>query len=69
MKVPLTVTIREAIHLTGMSRTSLYTALKSGDLLAIKAGRRTLIHYSAIEDYLNSLPSYCQYNGENGGSR
>jgi|TARA_B110000093_G_C12843739_1_gene356368 excisionase family DNA binding protein len=67
MQVPLTVTIKEAVQITGLSRTSLYSALKKGELLAIKAGRRTLIHYSALENYLSSLPAYEQDQGLYGG--
>ena len=41
-----------------MSRTSIYEALKRGDLTARKAGRRTLISFADLEAYLASLPTY-----------
>jgi excisionase family DNA binding protein len=51
-------TIPEAILFSGMSRTCIYEALKRGDLTARKAGRRTLISFSALEAYLSRLPTY-----------
>ena len=58
MEKPITLTIPAAIRATGMSRTSIYEALKRGDLSARKAGRRTLILFADLEDYLASLPTY-----------
>ncbi len=54
----LAVTIPDAVKATGMSRTSIYEALKRGDLTARKAGRRTLIAFADLEAYLASLPTY-----------
>lgn len=54
----LTVTIPDAVKATGMSRTSIYEALKRGDLTARKAGRRTLISFADLEAYLAGLPEY-----------
>lgn len=53
---PLTVTIPEAVRLTGISRSRLYVAMKNGDIAALKAGRRTLIPFADLEAYMNSLP-------------
>ena len=58
MQLPITITIPDAVKATGMSRTSIYEALKRGDLTARKAGRRTLISFADLEAYLSSLPSY-----------
>ena len=55
---PLAVTIPDAVRVSGLSRTSLYAALKRGDLTARKAGRRTLIAFTDLEAYLASLPTY-----------
>lgn len=55
---PLTITIPEAVKLSGMSRTAIYEALKRRDLVARKAGRRTLISFADLESYLASLPTY-----------
>ena len=51
-------TLPEAVQFSGMSRTSIYEALKRGDLNARKAGRRTLISFRDLEAYLASLPTY-----------
>lgn len=58
MQSPIAVTIPDAVKATGMSRTSIYEALKRGDLTARKAGRRTLISFSDLEAYLANLPTY-----------
>lgn len=58
MTTPIAVTIPDAVRISGMSRTSIYEALKRGDLSARKAGRRTLIQFSDLQAYLASLPEY-----------
>ena len=55
---PITLTIPEAVEATGISRSSLYEALRRGDLAAKKAGRRTLIPMADLQAYLASLPTY-----------
>lgn len=51
-------TMPEAVQYSGMSRSALYEAMKRGDLIARKAGRRTLISFADLEAYLASLPTY-----------
>jgi excisionase family DNA binding protein len=58
MQAPIAVTIPDAVKATGMSRSALYEAMKRGDLIARKAGRRTLISFADLEAYLASLPTY-----------
>lgn len=58
MQAPIAVTIPDAVRVSGMSRTSIYEALKRGDLTARKAGRRTLISFADLQAYLASLPTY-----------
>jgi excisionase family DNA binding protein len=58
MHTPIAVTIPEAVKLSGMSRTSLYEALKRQEISAKKAGRRTLISFADLEAYLANLPQY-----------
>ena len=57
MEKPIAVTIPDAVKASGLSRSSLYEALKCGDLTARKAGRRTLILYADLERYIGSLPN------------
>ena len=58
MQAPIAVTIPEAVKASGMSRTSIYLALKHGHLTARKAGRRTLICFADLEAFLAGLPTY-----------
>ena len=58
MQAPIALTILDAVKASGMSRSSIYEALKRGDLSARKAGRRTLISFSNLQAYLASLPEY-----------
>lgn len=58
MNTPITLTIPNAVKLSGIPRSSLYRALKRGELVARKAGRRTLIPFAELEAYLASLPAY-----------
>ena len=58
MHEPISITIPDAVRATGRSRTSIYEALKSGELSAKKAGRRTLISYTSLKNYLDKLPDY-----------
>lgn len=58
MDIPLAITIPEAVKTSGLSRSSLYEALRKGELEARKAGRRTLITVDALRAYLDGLPIY-----------
>lgn len=55
---PLAYTIKDAVKMTGMSRTRLYEELKSGRLTAKKAGRATLIPHESLQAWLNNLGNY-----------
>ena len=51
-------TLLEAAEHSGLSRTALYEALKRRAISGRKAGRRTLISFSDLESYIESLPAY-----------
>jgi excisionase family DNA binding protein len=55
---PIALTVDEAVAAAGISRSALYVAIKRGDLIARKAGRRTLITYVDLKAYLANLPSF-----------
>jgi excisionase family DNA binding protein len=55
---PITVTVSEAVKLSGMSRSKLYESMKNKSIAAKKAGRRTLISFADLQAYLASLPEY-----------
>jgi excisionase family DNA binding protein len=46
---PLTVTVPEALRLTGLGRTSLYRLIEEKKLRRVKVGTRTLIDFSTIK--------------------
>jgi len=47
--------VRDAIHITGISRTSLYARVKSGELRATKCGRKTSFLAADIAAFLAGL--------------
>jgi hypothetical protein len=49
-------TVREAVHASGLSRSSLYIAIGNGALRARKHGARTLILDSDLRRFLRGLP-------------
>jgi excisionase family DNA binding protein len=53
----LAFTIAEACSRASASRTSLYAAIASGDLVARKRGRRTLILAEDLSKWLNATPA------------
>ena len=52
----LAYSISEVCALTTVGRTTLYAAIKSGDLRTRKVGRRTLITAHDLDDWLASRP-------------
>ena len=56
MTTPLAYTIAEACEVSGVGRTTIYKAIKSGKLIARKFGRRTIILADDLAAWLRSLP-------------
>lgn len=46
---PISVRIAAAVKLTGISRSTLYEMIKSGDLETVKIGRSTFIRYASLK--------------------
>ena len=53
----LTHSIDDVTKLTGVGRSFIYEAIKAGNLLVRKAGRRTLILDADLNAWLASLPA------------
>lgn len=45
---PVSVRIAEAVRLTGISRSTLYELIQSGELQAVKMGRSTFIPFENL---------------------
>ncbi|CAN7565107.1 helix-turn-helix domain-containing protein [Aminobacter sp. LjRoot7] len=53
----LSVTIPEAVTMTGISRTSLYKLFADGTLVRRKHGKRSLILVEDLERVIRALPT------------
>lgn len=53
---PVAVAPAEAARLIGLSRTEFYRRMSAGEIPARKVGRRTLIEYTVLTDYITRLP-------------
>jgi excisionase family DNA binding protein len=56
MNVPVAYSIAEACSVARAGRTSLYEAIRSGALRAVKRGRRTIVLADDLRHYLENLP-------------
>jgi excisionase family DNA binding protein len=50
----LVLSIREAAHACGLSRTTIYRLIAQGKLKTVKVGARRLVRPEAIEELLNA---------------
>jgi len=53
----LTLSVYEAARVLGISRTTAYECVRTGELPAVRLGRRLVIPKSAISDLLSGRPS------------
>ncbi len=52
---PLLLSIKQAVHDLGISRTALYELIAAGKIKSVKIGRRRLIPSQAIDDFIAGL--------------
>ena len=57
MNGPLAFSVAEACAAARIGRTSLYEAIRKGELRALKRGRRTIVLADDLRRYLESLPA------------
>lgn len=53
----ISVTIPDAVRATGIARSKLYDLLGTGEIEAVKLGRRTLIRTESLRRYVSALPA------------
>lgn len=51
---PISVRVREAVRLTGLSRSTLYELMRAGEIEYVKVGGSTLILVASLRDFVEA---------------
>lgn len=54
LKIPQMLTLKEAVEKTGLSYNLLRAKALSGEIVSIRAGKKILINFDKLIEYLNS---------------
>ena len=54
---PLTVPVKEAARLTGLSTFTIYDRVQRGEIEAVHLGRKVLVKYASLAAFIDGLPS------------
>jgi excisionase family DNA binding protein len=65
----LAYSIPDACRLISVGRTTLYSAIKTGELKVRKVGRRTLITHDELTFWLDRLPLTVEARHKGGGTK
>jgi excisionase family DNA binding protein len=57
MELPLAISINDACKWAGIGRSSMYQAIRRGELPIRKSGRRSLILTADLQRWLSALPT------------
>jgi excisionase family DNA binding protein len=55
---PLAYSVAQVVELTGLKRTYIYELAASGELRAVRSGRRILIDAQSVRDWFAKLPEH-----------
>ena len=54
---PLTISVKEAAQITGLSTATVYDRVRGGQIKARYEGRKVLVLYAALAAYIDALPA------------
>jgi excisionase family DNA binding protein len=54
---PITVSVKAAAEMTGLSRWTIYQLLDNGDVASVYKGSRRLVLVESLRDYIANLPT------------